>query len=263
MEIKLSRKRDKNGIKLDAQQISMCIKRYEEGESVYAISKELKISDGLIAAALKRNGISLFLKNTRHVSTFNRYADLVTDYQNGCSLGALVGKYNISANVIKKWLVHDNLWTAPKNQKIQMTETALQCAIELANNGTAHHIIAKQLGYSVWVIQQSVYAAGVRRKKPKRPFSSYKDLVRALSNENYQQFKSIINPSNLPRGKLQYHLDHIYSIRAAYENNVDISIVAHPANLQLLHYKNNISKKHRCDQTLDTLMEKVTNFGQA
>jgi hypothetical protein len=85
-------------------------------------------------------------------------------------------------------------------------------------------------------------------------------IVKTLLSQvaiNYKKFKNIINPNDLPIGICQYQIDHIYSMRVGFENNVDPTIIAHIANLRLMWHVDNKSKHIRCDQTLDELMDKT------
>jgi len=51
------------------------------------------------------------------------------------------------------------------------------------------------------------------------------------------------------------HIDHIYSVREAYENQVDILVVASINNLRLISSFDNLSKGKRSDMTLIELQK--------
>jgi len=106
---------------------------------------------------------------------------------------------------------------------------------------------------------QSTQIANGRWTDPalKSEWERYKDLVKKLSGKNYRKNKEIINPDNLPTGVCKYQLDHIYSIRHGFENNVDPSVIAHTANLRMLWHIDNKSKHIRCDITLEELLVKI------
>jgi hypothetical protein len=89
----------------------------------------------------------------------------------------------------------------------------------------------------------------------------YYKLVRELSERNYNIYKTIINPSGKNR-KLRYgnHLDHIYPISEGYKNGVDPKIIAHPCNLQIIGWKQNIRKNSKISKTLEELIEEINNF---
>jgi hypothetical protein len=69
----------------------------------------------------------------------------------------------------------------------------------------------------------------------------------------YKKLKWYINPDNLPRGRNQYHIDHIYSISNGFKNNVPVEILNNPFNLRMMLGIENISKLGRSDSTLTEL----------
>lgn len=52
-------------------------------------------------------------------------------------------------------------------------------------------------------------------------------------------------------------MDHILSIVDGFINKINPKIISHPANCQFLFYKENISKKHRSDITLEELLKRI------
>lgn len=80
-------------------------------------------------------------------------------------------------------------------------------------------------------------------------FKKYSRVVRTLTETTYNNNKHIINPKNLPRvpagvGKQRggYQLDHIISVKRGFLNNIPPEIIAHVDNLQMLHWRENMSK---------------------
>lgn len=84
------------------------------------------------------------------------------------------------------------------------------------------------------------------RKDTTPEYRRYCNRVHKLSKKIYEQFKHEINPNNYPRGLAGvlgvYHLDHIVSIRYGFDNNLTPEEVARKENLQMLPWKENISK---------------------
>lgn len=75
----------------------------------------------------------------------------------------------------------------------------------------------------------------------------YRLAVQRLTEQNYKQHKHIINPNNYTRAtkkdcELAYHLDHIIPIVYGFAHNIPVDTIASVDNLQMLHYKENISK---------------------
>jgi hypothetical protein len=89
----------------------------------------------------------------------------------------------------------------------------------------------------------------------KSDFEIYYNAVRNLSDRNYKKHKSLINPCNFSRGRTSYHLDHIFSIKEAYENNVPVEVVSHVSNLRMLKYDENIAKGGLSGKSLFELFE--------
>jgi hypothetical protein len=91
-------------------------------------------------------------------------------------------------------------------------------------------------------------------------FLSYKTVVNNRTNTIYRCNESIINPLELKNSVFGYHIDHKYSIHQGYINNVPLSIITHPANLEMLWYKDNLSKKSKCSITLEQLLIDIINY---
>lgn len=89
----------------------------------------------------------------------------------------------------------------------------------------------------------------------KSDFEIYYNAVRNLSDRNYKKHKTLINPCNFCRGRTSYHLDHIFSIKEAYENSVPVEVVSHVSNLRMLKYDENIAKGGLSDKSLSKLFE--------
>lgn len=88
-------------------------------------------------------------------------------------------------------------------------------------------------------------------------WTRYKRSVEYHTYWNYKKHKQQINPDDLPLGRMTYQLDHIYSRKAGFENNVDPKVIAHPANLRIIPAIDNRLKSHRCDITLEELIAKT------
>jgi len=89
----------------------------------------------------------------------------------------------------------------------------------------------------------------------KSKFERYYIDVRNLSDRNYKKHKISINPNNSNRGRTLYHLDHIFSIKDGFENNVPVEVISHRSNLRMLKYDENIVKGGCSDKSLSALFE--------
>lgn len=83
----------------------------------------------------------------------------------------------------------------------------------------------------------------------------YKSTVSSLTRKNYIKNKNKINPNNLPQGKAgvegAYHLDHIVPIRYCFEHNIPEEICAHPDNLQMLNWRENVGSRDKLKEGVE------------
>ena len=96
--------------------------------------------------------------------------------------------------------------------------------------------------------------------KRRSKYLIYKHKVHHKTNNNYTNYKWIINPKNLNRGDNTFQIDHIYSIRDGFKNNIPIYIMASPVNLCMLSYTNNTKKGCRSDFKLNELLKLSKQF---
>jgi hypothetical protein len=65
------------------------------------------------------------------------------------------------------------------------------------------------------------------------------------------------------RGKIHdYHLDHVFSIKEGFLNDIDPQIIAHVTNLKNIKSFDNCSKGSKCDKTIDQLFEDINKFNE-
>lgn len=89
-------------------------------------------------------------------------------------------------------------------------------------------------------------------------YESYRRKVTYLSEKSYIQYKDLINPQNLERGHLTYHLDHIYPVILGFINKIDAELISNYKNLQLLPHDENRSKGDRTDMTLENFYQLIS-----
>jgi hypothetical protein len=56
--------------------------------------------------------------------------------------------------------------------------------------------------------------------------------------------------------------DHMYSVMEGYRNNVDPSIISHPANCRLIRHNDNISKLDGSTITLEELLDRIEKWNK-
>jgi hypothetical protein len=67
----------------------------------------------------------------------------------------------------------------------------------------------------------------------------------------------LYSPSNKGNNLNGISKDHMISVREGYENNIDPSIIKHPANCKLLPHKENQKKHKKSCITLEQLLERI------
>ena len=93
-----------------------------------------------------------------------------------------------------------------------------------------------------------------RTEKEKSELEVYNEKVKLFTQDSWYYSYSRINPAGLERGK-EYHLDHIYSRKAGFDNNIPAEIIGHWTNLRLLEASVNNGKSSGCDKTIEQLYE--------
>ncbi len=85
--------------------------------------------------------------------------------------------------------------------------------------------------------------------------------VENFTKDSWYYSYSRINPDGMQRGK-EYHLDHIYSRKAGFDNNVPAKVIGHWTNLRMMPSLENNGKSSRCDKTIEQLYEDYQNNSQ-
>lgn len=92
-----------------------------------------------------------------------------------------------------------------------------------------------------------------------KKYENYRRKVTYLSEKSYQRYKSEINPNNLDRGHLTYHLDHIYPVILGFINQIDVELISHHKNLQILPHEENRAKNDKTELSLEDFYNLVEN----
>ena len=82
---------------------------------------------------------------------------------------------------------------------------------------------------------------------------NYRQCIKRLSEENFRRYYYEVNSDMKERGLYKYHLDHIYSVADGFKNGVLPEVIANINNLQILWWRDNVSKGGRSDQTIQDL----------
>lgn len=112
-------------------------------------------------------------------------------------------------------------------------------------------------------LTQTSYDRSEEWQKTATEWKIYKSEVMKLSRKNYNKNKSTINPDNLPTGRAgtegAYHIDHIVPIKYCYIHNIPVELVAHPTNLQMLGWRENVGSRDKLKSVIPTAFEGYIN----
>lgn len=82
-------------------------------------------------------------------------------------------------------------------------------------------------------------------------YKEFKNACRKIQRYNIINY-TLFNMEDI--GKFNYHIDHKYSLRDCFDNNVPIHIASSPVNLQKLWWEDNIKKNKISCITMDKLL---------
>lgn len=85
-----------------------------------------------------------------------------------------------------------------------------------------------------------------------KSYKKYRNRLKTLTEKTYSEHRNTINPNNYKRGlagkENAYHLDHIIPAKFGFENGIPPEILAEKENLQMLPWRDNISKGKKYDK---------------
>ena len=108
---------------------------------------------------------------------------------------------------------------------------------------------AKRIGFSKCRIQQGITL---------EDFYEYRRYTRWLSNKAYLEHIDTLDKKR-QRGRT-YHLDHMFSIYEGFTLSIPPRIIAHPANLRVIHATENVKKHTKSCITKQELRARIKNF---
>lgn len=89
-------------------------------------------------------------------------------------------------------------------------------------------------------------------------FRKYKSLVNRYTNESLLFYGDLIE--NLELRSKNFHLDHKYSIKMGFINEIDPKIIGSIINIEIIPSAINSSKKEKCSVTKQQLFKEYKNF---
>lgn len=111
---------------------------------------------------------------------------------------------------------------------------------------------------SRWESPSQAMLDGIERRKMTDEdllsFRKYRNRLANLTEKVYSEFIDEINPNRYTRGLAgqegAYHLDHIISARFGFDNNIPPEVLAEKENLQMLPWRDNITKGANVDEEI-------------
>jgi hypothetical protein len=89
-------------------------------------------------------------------------------------------------------------------------------------------------------------------------FKKYRSLVNRYTNESLLFYGELVEKLEM-RSK-HFHLDHKYSIKMGFINDIDPKIIGSVINVEIIASKINSSKKEKCSITKQQLIKEYTKF---
>ena len=141
-------------------------------------------------------------------------------------------------NYFKKYGVHN-----PSKRKIVIDKRrntnlelyGVSCILTLPENRDKAINKLKEISKIYW------------RNTNKNDWYMYRDLVR-----KYTEKHALYLDNSYKRGK-EFHLDHKYSIKEGFDNNIPIYLIANKNNLQIIEAEKNIKKNKKCSISIEEL----------
>ena len=90
-------------------------------------------------------------------------------------------------------------------------------------------------------------------------FVRYKKEVHKFTKKQPSYLLNNFNKRGLSGVHGSYHLDHKFTIYQGFRDNICPYIIGNIINLEMLPYKDNISKNYKCSLTIEELFEKYDN----
>lgn len=111
--------------------------------------------------------------------------------------------------------------------------------------------------HGVQVVPQKFRNCPICRASSKRTWKEYKQQVKKETERHWRDRPGFIDPDYefKRRGRTSFHIDHLYSVRDGFENNISAEIIGHWSNLCLIFWKYNIYKSRKSLRSEESLIE--------
>lgn len=244
----------KRGSKLPVDKI---IHLYKQGNSSTKLAEIIGCSKRSILNILNNNNVQLrepgWNKNYKNPLE----SEIINLYTLGGSILEVSKKLNVSYQntnrILKKYNVirKENKCMGMLGKKVsEQTKNRIRKTKKIRKEeGLYDHIYLKKTGLTYKEFQKQL-----------PEFKKYFQKVRIITNQ--QPLESLENFEK--RGKAgqkgAFNLDHKYSIIEGFKNNVDPKIIGHIANLEMIPWRENVSKQGECSISLNQLKKNIKSY---
>lgn len=267
-EVKIIQKEDKPKI----------INLYTKGHDCNMIAKKFNFSRSSIHKFLVKSGMKTRdRKDSTKEKNKERDIEIINIYKEKCPIVEISDKFDISSNTMYAVLRKYDI----SLQRIPVSIEVIRQIIEIYSKEFKNsYTIAKELNMIPQTIlgilkRNNIKIRDVAQSQKELNDEEYEEYIKTITefqkyrNEvlkvtNRQDLNSL--PNIEKRGNWEvpgaYHLDHMYTVFEGFENKVPTEIIGNINNLEMLPFKDNLTKYTNCSHTLEELYAKIEKANQ-
>lgn len=237
---------------------------YDQNYPNKLIQIGLKLAESFRGSKEHHNIICLECGTDFYATPISKLQNYKKHHLTGCPSCTTKKKYNNIRQqniqkLIDKGIRIDDDWdgtigTGQESDSIYVTVTNLHCNHQFYSS--AKNLLTR--GVMCPICATNTKTANLNKssrdrsnewKKTATVWQKYKSRVTKLTRQAYKNNKHKINPNDLPTGRAgtegAYHIDHIVPIRYCFEHFIPEEICAHPDNLQMLGWRENVGSRDK------------------
>lgn len=218
------------------RELKCMLKLYKHGHTINEIAKKYKIDTRYISKLFRKNKIKIKKQGDFY---YNKYYN-IRKYGKHISYKELYNLYCIKKMSAHEIMLHTGLSKSNIECSIRRYKIKKRTLYECQEYSTAKMVKTKY--------QKGIY----RNTRIKNASYKYLLEVQKCSRKSIKLLfsKEILNAMK------EYHwqIDHVYSVKAGFINNVPPQIIGCPYNLRAMRRLENIKKGAKCDITLKKLI---------
>jgi len=230
------------------------------------ISKKIHISKAVAILILKRNGIKMFGTKKRPDIEIK-----VVELYKQNTISSTAEKLSILPETVAQILKRNNI-DIRKKRNIEKEKEIIEY---YSNNIVSLKEVGIKFDLSLQTISNILQRNNMKIRKnvqirlrlsdddyknylDKLPdFEKYKRKITSLSKKKQVSFLQNYHLKGKAGIDGAYQIDHKYSILEGFKNNIPIEIISHVENLEMIPWRDNLSKQEQCSITLEELINKI------